>query len=654
MQTGEGIGIPIVDRIRRPIPSTVEAPIFSCIDRSRAPNFKSCAVTRERDPDPSLRQHIGQTSARHLETCYASFTEPQEKLLDGFLSTARFYNTSTSKLYKEIRTVSSQAGPKSSGEDDDDLEDGFSDLETPNDLVQETVSGDENSDGPTSDSELSEEVDADDMQRELEVLGTETDVGERKSTKKRATSVMTSVFLAAPSSPVSEIMDKWVEEGNSVTQADVSICMIELRKRRLFARALQLSDWLESSKHIDFIESNYASRVDLIAKVRGLQKAEAYIEQIPESSRGELVYRTLLANSVFLLNTKKTEEIFNKMKSLGLPITCFSCNQLLLLYKRTDKKKIADVLLLMEKENIKPSHFTYQVLIDVKGKSRDISGMEQIVQAMRAEGVKPSTQLLASVARHYVTAGLKDKAETVLKELEGDGVKENPWVSRWLLPIYASLGREDEVGRIWKVCEANPKFDECMAAIEAWGQLNKIKNAEAALDKILEKTKRPTSKHFSALLRVYANHKLLAKGKELVKRMGQTGCTVGPLTWDALVKLYVGAGEVEKADSILEKVVSQKKGRPLYTTYFAVMDGYAKRGDVHNAEKLFLKIKRDGYVPGTASYHSLLQAYRVAKVPAYGFRERMKADNVFLNRALAAQLDRASTVQKSTLSELLE
>ncbi|XP_073154396.1 pentatricopeptide repeat-containing protein At1g80270, mitochondrial-like [Henckelia pumila] len=592
-------------------------------------------------------------STRHLENCYAGFTEPREKLLDGFLSTARFYNTSTSKSFTEIRTFSSQAGPNSSREDDDDLEDGFSDLETPHGLVQETVSGNENGDGSISESELSEEVDADDMQKELEVLGDETGVGERKSTKRRATSAMTRVILAASSS-ISYILDKWIEEGNKVTQADVSICMLELRKRRLFVRALQLSEWLETSKHIDFIESNYASRVDLIAKVRGFQKAEAYIEQIPDSYRGELVYRTLLANSVFLLNTKKTEDLFNKMKSLGLPVTSFSCNQLLLLYKKTNKKKIADVLLLMEKENIKPSHFTYQILIDVKGQSRDISGMEQIVQTMNAEGVKPSTQLLASIARYYVTAGLKDKAETVLKEIEGDAIKKNPWVCRWLLPIYASLGREDEVGRIWKVCESNPNIEECIAAIEAWGQLKKIDNAEAAFDKMLEKSKRPNSKHFSALLRVYANHKMLTKGKELVKRMGETGCTVGPLTWDALVKLYAGAGEVEKADSILEKVVSQKKGRPLFTSYFAIMDGYAKKGDVHNAEKLFLKIKQAGYVPGLSQYYSLLQAYTKAKVPAYGFRERMKADNVFPNKALIMQLDRVSTVQKSTLSALLE
>ncbi|XP_012854547.1 PREDICTED: pentatricopeptide repeat-containing protein At1g80270, mitochondrial-like [Erythranthe guttata] len=151
-----------------------------------------------------------------------------------------------------------------------------------------------------------------------------------------------------------------------------------------------MSEWLEQTKLLEFNESNYASRVDLIVKVHGIPKAEEYIKRIPESFRGEIVYRTLLANCVSTGNVKKSEDLFNKMKSL-FPVTCFSCNQLLLLYKRTDNKKISYVLSLMEKENIKPSYFTYHVLISAKGLSNDISGMEKIVEKMKTEGVEPNT-----------------------------------------------------------------------------------------------------------------------------------------------------------------------------------------------------------------------------------------------------------------------
>ncbi|XP_011079070.1 pentatricopeptide repeat-containing protein At1g80270, mitochondrial [Sesamum indicum] len=587
-----------------------------------------------------------------LENHNAGVVEPQGKLLDESLYLTRFYNTSSSysKSYAGARTFSSQADAKSSREGDDDLEDAFSELETPLDAVQGAASGDEIDD----ESDLSEgEGVADDMQNELGKVGTDTDVGEKRSPKGKAISALTKAILAAPLSSVSKALDKWVEEGNEVTQTEVSLTMLHLRKRRMFVKALQLSEWLESTKHIEFHETYYASRVDLISKVRGIFKAEEYIQKIPESCRGEIVYRTLLANCVSATNVRKSEEVFNKMKSL-FPVTCFSCNQLLLLYKRTDKKKIADVLLLMEKENIKPSIFTYQILIDVKGQSNDIGGMEQIVETMKSEGVEPNIQIQASLARHYTAAGLKDKAEAILKEMEGDDITKNRWVCRVLLPIYASLGRDDEVERIWKVCESNPFMEECMAAIGAWGKLKRIEEAEAAFDKMVKKVKRPSSKHFALLLNVYANHKMLAKGKDLVKRLAESSSTVGPLTWDALVKLYVGAGEVEKADSILDKALKQKRGKPLFNSYFVILDQYAKRGDIHNAEKIFLRMRDAGYVSRVRPYQALLAAYINAKAPAYGFRERMKADSVIPNKAMNDLLDRADAFRKSAVAELLE
>ncbi|KAK6149050.1 hypothetical protein DH2020_016575 [Rehmannia glutinosa] len=591
-----------------------------------------------------------------LENYNAGVIEPQEKIYDGLLPSTRFFNTSSSfpKSHREVCTFSSQAGAKSNGEDNDDLEDGFSELETPLGVAEETTSGDENDDD-LSRSELSEEEGvADDIQNELEAFGAETAVGEKNSPRTRASSAMTKAILAAPASSVSTVLDKWVEEGNEVTQTEATLTMLHLRKRRMFGKALELSEWLESTKHLEFVENNYASRVDLIAKVRGIYKAEDYLKQIPESFRGELVYRTLLANCVSATNVKKSEELFNKMKTLKFPITCFSCNQLLLLYKRTDKRKIADVLLLMEKENIKPSLFTYQVLIDVKGQNNDITEMEQVVETMKAEGLEPNSQIKASLARHYAAGGFKDKSEAILKEIEGEDIKKNRWACQYLIPIYASLGREDEVERIWNICESDPRLNECMAAVDAWGQLKKIENAEAAFDKMLKIVKKPTSKHFTSLLKVYANHKMLAKGKDLVKRMAESGCTLGPLTWDAIVKLYVGAGEVEKADSILSKAVKQRRGRPLFSSYLTIMDKYASRGDIHNTEKMFLMMRQAGYASRLRQFQTLLQAYINAKTPAYGFSERMKADNLFPNKALAGQLARADAFKKSAVADLLE
>ncbi|XP_052173550.1 pentatricopeptide repeat-containing protein At1g80270, mitochondrial [Diospyros lotus] len=590
----------------------------------------------------------------------ASNSDSNFVIADRCMSLKRFYGVHASpKLLMWHCSFSSQADTKDSAQDDD-LEDGFSELEDPasanvfkNKNLDET-----NEDELISEPELSEEEDdghdAGEPQDELKLSDSEANVDEKKTPGKRASSRLVKAIIEAPPSSVQSALIKWVEEGNDLTKEVIWSIMLNLRKWRMFGKALQISEWLISTKRVDFVERDYASHLSLISKVHGLHKAEAYIKKIPESFRGEVIYRTLLASCVSASNVKKAEEVFNKMRDLNFPLTSFACNQLLLLYKRNDKKKIADVLLLMEKENLKPSAFTYKVLIDAKGQSNDIVGMDQIVETMKAEGIEPDLSTQALMAKHYVSGGLREKGEAVLKEMEQGNAKENRWACHALLPLYAALGKDEDVGRIWKVCESNPRLQECMAAVEAWGKLKRIEEAEAVFDRMLKTWKKLNSKHYSALLRVYADNKMLAKGKDLVKRMAENGCRICPLTWDALIKLYVEAGEVEKADSVLQKAAQQNQVKPMFSSYVNIMEQYARRGDVHNCEKMFHRMRQVGYTGRLRQYHILVQCYITAKAPAYGIRERMKADNIFPSKSLASQLVLVDAFRRTAVSDLLD
>ncbi|CAL0322926.1 unnamed protein product [Lupinus luteus] len=582
----------------------------------------------------------------------AGISEPPQVAYGGFMSLKKFYHSghASPKFNVSRRELSSQADANSTKEEDGLLQDGFSELETP-------AAGDgvENQNLLTSDTYLSdgsEEVEG--PQNELELSDTDIDDStEKKSRRGRAESEIFKEISNASTASISSVLDKWLEEGKELSRQDISLAMLNLRKRKMYGRALQFSEWLESNKQLEFVERDYASRLDLIAKSRGLQKAESYIETIPESFRGEVIYRTLLANCISQNNLKKAEEIFNKMKDLQFPLTQFVCNQLLLLYKKNDKKKIADVLLVMESENIKPSPFTYKILIDTKGQVNDIAGMDQIVESMKAEGIEPDIGTKTVIIGHYISAGLEEKAENVLKEMEGENLKKNRWVCRSLLPLYADLGKADEVGRIWKVCESNPRIEECLAAIEAWGKLKKIDEAEAVFEMMSKKWKL-SSKNYSVLLKVYANHKMVTKGKDLIKRMADSGCRIGPLTWDALVKLHIQAGEVENADAILQKAIQQSQVKPMFPTYISILEQYSKQGDVHNAEKIFYRMKQAGYTSRARQYHALIQTYVNAKIPAYGMRDRLRADNIVPSKALANLLVQVDGFRKNPLSDLLD
>ncbi|XP_068662191.1 pentatricopeptide repeat-containing protein At1g80270, mitochondrial-like [Aristolochia californica] len=594
----------------------------------------------------SLEQGLGS----HV---YAHFRAVQSISSMGFSHIPTFrYKCSVGR-----QTLSSQAGAKSS--DEEDADDGFSELETASeteDVVEKNIS-EEKPEEQISESEFSDdESEADTLettQSGLVLSDAEVDHPADKDTRKKVSSLF-KVIVAAPRQGVPKAIDQWVAEGNSLGRSEIFATILNLRKRKMFLKALQLLEWLEANKQLEHTERDYASHLDLIAKVHGISRAEKYIERIPKSFRGEVIYRTLLANCSATTNLTKTEEVFNKMKDLGFPLTTFSCNQLLILYKKLDKKKIADVLLMMEKESVKPSLFTYKLLIDTKGRANDMDGMEQVVETMKAEGMEPDLYIQSMIAKYYMYGGFREKAEKILKEMEGDNLKENRGACIHLLYLYATLGSANDVERVWKVCEASAHLGEFLAAVEAWGKLEKVDKAEAVFEK-MQKSFKLSTKHYTALLRVYASNNLMIKGKELVKKMSDIGIQIGPYTWDALVKLYVEAGEVEKADSFLQKASEQNSNaKPHYSSYMALLSQYAKRGDIHNAEKIFNRLRLAGYVGRMQQYQTLLQAYVNSKAPAYGFRERMKADNIHPNKTVAGMLIQVDGFKKGSVLSLLE
>ncbi|MCL7036683.1 hypothetical protein MKW94_014064 [Papaver nudicaule] len=610
---------------------------------------RTCYTKSDNLSDASASEQHGTTSSFPKQFVSAKY------LPKGFLPSQSYHQNCIT-----TRGLCSQVGAKSGGEDED-LEDGFSELDSPaSSNAEGTRLGPENDGEIVSISELSDDDAEEDFvedPNEIDLPDIETDTVADEDSKKRKAEPLNlfNVIKAAPFQNVNSALDKFVKEENSMGRPVISLAMLNLRKRRMYGKALQLSKWLEKNKQLIFEERDYASQLDLIAKVRGLVVAEQYIESIPKSFRGETIYRTLLANCVSTDNVNKAEAVFQKMRKLDFPLTPFACNQLILLYKKLNKKKIADVLLLMEKNDVKPTRFTYKLLIDTKGQTNDITGMEQLVETMKSEGYELDNFIRTTLVKHYIHAGVNEKAEEIVKEMEGEDLNKAHGVCKMLLHLYAGLGKAEEVERIWKVCESNPRIDECLAAVGAWGTVGRVEKAEEVFELMIKTWKKPPAKCYTTLLSVYAKHKLLVKGKDLAKTMASDGYRIDPLAWDSLVKLFVEAGEVEKADSVLQKAIQQDhRMRPMFNSFMVIMEQYSRRGDIHNTEKIFHQMRQSGYVSRIWQYQCLLKAYINAKVPAYGFRDRMKADNVFPNKSVAGQLAQIDTFKKTAISDFLD
>ncbi|KAL6839041.1 hypothetical protein ACP4OV_031095 [Aristida adscensionis] len=453
------------------------------------------------------------------------------------------------------------------------------------------------------------------------------------------------IVLDTPPKDLRAVLDKWVQNGNRLKRNEVLMALFHLRKQRLYCKALQFMEWIERGKLLNFEERDYACHLDLIARNHGIEAAQKYIERVPKPFRNEVLYETLLVNCVCLSNVKKAEEVFKEIRNLFLPLTISACNQMILLYKRVARRKVVDILTLMEMENIKPSPFTYKLLIDLKGRSNDTLGVESVLNMMKASGVEPDFATQTMVAKFYISGGLIEKAEEVMRRMEVY-VKDKRHAVRSLLDLYARLRRPDDVARIWNSC-ADPRLEDFLAAIEAWGELGHIEQAEETFKALQKTSPKLTSKYYNAMLNVYAKNKHLAKGKEFLERMHFAGYSTGPLTWDALVKLYVNSGEVNKASSFLLNVTEENPDRlPLFRSHVTVLKAYAEKGDIHNAEKIFDRLKQIRYPARRPPHDFLLEAYVNAKVRPHGFIERMRADQVRPSKRVITKLRHLDNLQK--------
>ncbi|KAJ3690465.1 hypothetical protein LUZ61_019629 [Rhynchospora tenuis] len=177
----------------------------------------------------------------------------------------------------------------------------------------------------------------------------------------------------------------------------------------------------------------------------------------------------------------------------------------------------------------------------------------------------------------------------------------------------------EEVERVWKACGVRPDLNQSISVMLAWAKLGKIELAEQLFDKMSKQYKKLPQICYNSLLCIYVEKKMLDKAKDLVKHMSDDRFKIGVEALHMLVKFYVEEGDVAKADSMLQIWVRKNHKmqfmqiKPRYDTYIHLLEAYAKKGDYHNAEKMFYLTRQMGYSVRFKMYELLLRTYANAR-----------------------------------------
>ncbi|KAK6919052.1 Pentatricopeptide repeat [Dillenia turbinata] len=336
---------------------------------------------------------------------------------------------------------------------------------------------------------------------------------------------------------------------------------------------LSISEWMSERRNFALSTGDIAVRLDLISKVRGLEAAENYFNEIPDELRSFQVYGSLLICYANNNSLEKAEALMQKMIKLKLVRSTLPYNVMLNLYHKMGKHdKIDNLVQLMKNRGIHWNGYTMNMRINSYADIPDIEAMEKLLMEMEGDLQFHMTwDAYAVAARGYTKAGLRDKASQALKKSEhlifG---KSKRFAYEMLLSLHAGLGNKDEVYRLWnKYKEMGKTYNlGYLVMISSLMKLDDIGGAEKLFVEWESVYTSYDARVPNLMVTGYCKKGLLQKAEAFIDTLIQSGKEPNSGTWDRLTAGYCQMDQIDRAVDTLKKAIvenhcSQWKPRKL-------------------------------------------------------------------------------------------
>ncbi|PIA55322.1 hypothetical protein AQUCO_00800215v1 [Aquilegia coerulea] len=386
------------------------------------------------------------------------------------------------------------------------------------------------------------------------------------------------------------ILDEWIQEGNPINKNQLQCLIKQLKVTNRFQHALQMSQWMTDKQHNLLSQSDNIVRLELIAKVHGIEQAEEYFNHIPKQSRHVYMYSVLLKAYAQNKSVEKAECLRREMTDLGFDKLSFVYNLMLDLYAKVGQyDKMENIVHEMSEKSVRPDRFTYNIQLNAYAAAPRISEMEKITQKLEKDpSVGINSYSYAVVAKGYIKAGLIDKALEMLKKSEeviSGGSQRRRYSYEFLLRIYASLGRKDDLYRIWNLYKSSERIHYCMIA--ALLKLDDITGAEKILE---EREASGTPDGFRAsmlMISAYCKNNLFEKAEMFIYKGMENGKKPCATSWEILATGYVRANQMPKAVEAMKAALlaSQQGWKPNRDSLTACLLYLNQLGDAVKTEE---------------------------------------------------------------------
>ncbi|XP_015697142.2 pentatricopeptide repeat-containing protein At2g20710, mitochondrial-like [Oryza brachyantha] len=438
-----------------------------------------------------------------------------------------------------------------------------------------------------------------------------------------------------PRLPLAPILEQWsfVEE-RPVAKPELQSIVKYLCQRHRFSQALELSMWMTERRHLHLSPGDIAYRLDLISKVHGLDKAVEYFDSVPNQLRQQQCYGSLLRCYAEANCVEKAEELFEKMRGMGIAGS-YAYNVMMKLYFQNDQvERVHSLHQAMEEGGIAPDIFTIDILVTAHADAEDVEAIETVLERANSCNDLISWHSYATIGKVFMKAGMQERALQAFQESEKKIAKKNNRVAYgFLLTMYADLGMNSEVERIWEIYRSKVPPSACnsmyMCRISVLLKMNDIPGAEKAYEEWESKHVYHDSRIMNLLLNAYCKEGLMEKAEAFVDQFIKKGRKPLANTWYKLAGGYFKVGQVSKAADLTKKALASASNEwiPDLTNVLMSLNYFMEQKNVEAAEEMASLLQR--LLPLTRDvYHGLLKTYVNAGKPVSDLLDRMRKDGI--------------------------
>ncbi|GLU16117.1 hypothetical protein SLE2022_325670 [Rubroshorea leprosula] len=466
--------------------------------------------------------------------------------------------------------------------------------------------------------------------------------------------------LKSPTQRATTVLQNWIESGNKVTVTELRCVLRQLKISRRYHHALEILTWKEAQTDFKMTADDQAMKLELLIQVRGLKEAEEYFNHMSSNTdlpkKAFAPFPLLLSGYVKERNVEKAEALMRKLNALGLILEPHPFNEMMKLYVATSQyEKVPLVIMLMKKNKICRNVLSYNLWMEACAKFSGIEKVEMVYKEMLGDKyVKVGWSTLATLANIYTKAGLVEKAVLALKNAEKKLSTSKRLGYFFLITLYASLNKKDEVLRLWeasKLADGRITCTNYLCILSCLVKLGDLAEAERIFKKWESKCQNYDIRVSNVLLGAYMRNGLVEKAELLHLHTLERGGHPNFKTWEILTEGWLRSQNMVKAIDAMKKglaVLKNCKWNPSHSTLMAFVEFFEKHGSFEEAN-LYIKDIHQLGLGSLPLYKSLLRIHLSAKKPAHDILDMMEKDKIEVDDETSSLIQALSIPSQSNL-----